>query len=98
MAPPVAARHQARWTALGKWQGTATFCLGLFMIFARWAVLGCLVELYGLLVLFGEVLGSWAGVVGQVPVVGGVLRAVTAAIGKASGRVSGEQAQPVLPV
>lgn len=81
-----------------KWQGTATFCLGLFMIFARWAMIGFVVECYGLIVLFGGVLGQWAGVVGQVPIVGGILRKVVRGIGRMSGRVSGEEGGETLPV
>lgn len=53
-----------------KLYGTAAFFLGIGLILFRWALLGFLVEAYGIVVLFGDFLGTLAGYVGNVPVVG----------------------------
>ena len=53
-----------------KWKGTLAFAAGIMLILARWAFIGFLVELYGILVLFGDFFATIAGFVGNVPVVG----------------------------
>ena len=42
-----------------KWKGTAAFLGGITLILLRWPLTGFLVELYGILVLFGELFASW---------------------------------------
>jgi len=34
-------------------QGTICFVLGLFLIFVRWPIIGIILEIYGVIVLFG---------------------------------------------
>jgi len=40
------------------------------LILMKWALIGFLVELYGIMVLFGDFLGTIAGFARNVPVVG----------------------------
>lgn len=53
-----------------KLKGTAAFFAGLALILLRWPLVGFLVELYGIMVLFGDFLGTIAGFARNVPVVG----------------------------
>ena len=55
-----------------KLRGTFAFLTGIFLIlFIRWAsLIGFLVELYGIMVLFGDFLGTLVGFARGVPVVG----------------------------
>lgn len=53
-----------------KAKGTAAFFGGLTLILLRWPLVGFLIELYGILVLFGDFLGTIAGFARSVPVVG----------------------------
>lgn len=53
-----------------KLKGTAAFFLGLFLILMRWALVGFMVELYGIFILFGDFLGTILGFARNVPVVG----------------------------
>ncbi|KAL2145054.1 hypothetical protein VTI28DRAFT_8154 [Corynascus sepedonium] len=53
-----------------KLKGTAAFFGGLSLILLRWPLTGFLVELYGIMVLFGDFLGTIAGFARNVPVVG----------------------------
>lgn len=53
-----------------KWKGTAAFFTGLLLILARWPLIGFCVELYGILVLFGDFLGTIVGFARNLPVVG----------------------------
>ena len=53
-----------------KLTGTAAFFGGLALILLRWPLIGFLVELYGIMVLFGDFLGTIAGFARNVPVVG----------------------------
>jgi hypothetical protein len=71
-----------------KMKGTAAFFLGLFLIIMRWAFVGFFVELYGIIILFGDFLGTIAGFARNIPVVGpwiGVL------VDRAGVAVSGSQ-------
>ncbi|KAH7401126.1 vesicle transport protein [Phaeosphaeria sp. MPI-PUGE-AT-0046c] len=56
-----------------KWKGTLAFAVGITLILMRWAFIGFVVELYGILVLFGDFLGTVAGFVRGVPIVGPVV-------------------------
>lgn len=40
------------------------------MILMRWALIGFLVEMYGIFVLFGDFFATFAGFVANVPVIG----------------------------
>lgn len=53
-----------------KAKGTAAFFAGLALILLRWPLIGFCIELYGIMVLFGDFLGTIAGFARQVPVVG----------------------------
>ncbi|KAK0715841.1 Got1 family protein [Lasiosphaeris hirsuta] len=53
-----------------KAKGTAAFFAGLTLILFKWPLIGFLVELYGIMVLFGDFLSTIAGFARNVPVVG----------------------------
>jgi hypothetical protein len=53
-----------------KWKGTLAFCIGITLILMRWAFFGFVIELYGILVLFGDFFATIAGFVGGIPIVG----------------------------
>lgn len=53
-----------------KAKGTAAFFGGLLLILLRWPLIGFCVELYGILVLFGDFLGTIASFARNAPVVG----------------------------
>ncbi|KAF2644744.1 Got1-domain-containing protein [Massarina eburnea CBS 473.64] len=64
-----------------KWKGTAAFLAGISLILLRWPFFGFLVELYGILVLFGDFFATIAGFVGNVPVVGPYIQRALEKIG-----------------
>lgn len=72
-----------------KWRGTAAYLAGILLILLRWPLVGFLVEGYGIFVLFGDFLGTLAGFVGNVPVVGGFLRGLLqrAGVGRGGGEL-----------
>jgi len=51
------------------------------LILMKWALIGFLVELYGIMVLFGDFLGTIAGFARNVPVVGPYIGLVIDRIG-----------------
>ena len=53
-----------------KLKGTAAFAVGILLILMRWPLVGFVVELYGIVVLFGDFLATIAGFVRGVPYVG----------------------------
>ncbi|OAA61369.1 Got1 family protein [Cordyceps fumosorosea ARSEF 2679] len=53
-----------------KAKGTAAFFAGLILILLRWTIIGFLVEGYGIVILFGDFLGTIAGFARGIPVVG----------------------------
>ncbi|CCC06935.1 unnamed protein product [Sordaria macrospora k-hell] len=53
-----------------KAKGTAAFFLGLLLILMRWPLIGFCVELYGIMILFGDFLGTIAGFARNIPVAG----------------------------
>ncbi|KAL2755172.1 hypothetical protein ACRALDRAFT_2042949 [Sodiomyces alcalophilus JCM 7366] len=53
-----------------KAKGTAAFFGGLLLILLRWPLIGFCVELYGIMVLFGDFLGTIASFARGIPVVG----------------------------
>lgn len=53
-----------------KVKGTVAFFAGLTLILIRWTFIGFLVEAYGIVVLFGDFLGTIAGFARGIPVVG----------------------------
>ncbi|KAF2281552.1 Got1-domain-containing protein [Westerdykella ornata] len=79
-----------------KWKGTAAFAAGISLILLRWPFFGFLIELYGILVLFGDFLATVAGFVGGVPVVGPVVKGVLERIGGVAGGAGGGRGE--LPV
>jgi hypothetical protein len=60
----------AFFTRKEKWRGTAAFFGGITLILMRWPFFGFLLELYGILVLFADFLGTIAGFVRAIPFVG----------------------------
>jgi hypothetical protein len=64
-----------------KWKGTAAFVLGITLILLRWAFFGFIIELYGILVLFGDFFATIAGFVGNIPVVGPYIAAALEKLG-----------------
>ncbi|KAK5660275.1 hypothetical protein OQA88_12815 [Cercophora sp. LCS_1] len=64
-----------------KLRGTAAFFGGLALILLRWPLIGFLVELYGIMVLFGDFLGTIAGFATSVPVIGPYIAIVVNKIG-----------------
>ncbi|KAL2001023.1 hypothetical protein VTN02DRAFT_2336 [Thermoascus thermophilus] len=66
----------AFFTRRQKIRGTAAFGLGILLILLRWPLTGFLIELYGIVVLFGDFLVTVAQFAGNVPVVGPVVRDV----------------------
>jgi len=53
-----------------KIKGTAAFAIGIILILLRWPLVGFCIECYGIFVLFGDFLGTIAGFVRNLPVVG----------------------------
>lgn len=53
-----------------KAKGTAAFFAGLALILLRWTFIGFLIEAYGIVILFGDFLGTIAGFARGLPVVG----------------------------
>ncbi|ESU12477.1 hypothetical protein FGSG_06391 [Fusarium graminearum PH-1] len=64
-----------------KAKGTAAFFLGLILIFMKWTFIGFLVEAYGIVVLFGDFLGTIAGFAQGLPVVGPYIGMIVDRIG-----------------
>ncbi|KAJ4305401.1 Golgi Transport [Kalmusia sp. IMI 367209] len=74
-----------------KWKGTAAFAAGITLILLKWAFFGFLIELYGILVLFGDFFATIAGFVGNIPIVGPY-------IAQALEKISGARRNADLPV
>lgn len=72
-----------------KLKGTLAFSAGIILILLRWALIGFLVELYGIMVLFGDFIGTLAGFVGGIPIVGPVIKRALEAVAGAVGVVTG---------
>ncbi|CAI8591680.1 unnamed protein product [Vicia faba] len=56
------------------YKGSASFVLGLFLIFVRWPIVGIIIEIYGCVFLFS---GFWSSVkvfLYHIPVVGWIIR------------------------
>ena len=53
-----------------KWKGTLAFAAGILLILSRWAFVGFVVEGYGIWMLFGGMIGTLAGVLRNIPVIG----------------------------
>ncbi|KAI9803110.1 MAG: Golgi Transport [Piccolia ochrophora] len=64
-----------------KLKGTAAFVAGILLILFRWALVGFLVELYGIFILFGDFFGTIAGFARNIPVVGPYLGMILDRIG-----------------
>ncbi|KAF2828871.1 Got1-domain-containing protein [Ophiobolus disseminans] len=67
-----------------KWKGTLAFTCGIALILMRWAFIGFVVELYGILVLFGDFLATIAGFAGGIPIVGPYIARALQAVGGAA--------------
>ncbi|TQN73143.1 Protein transport protein GOT1 [Colletotrichum shisoi] len=53
-----------------KAKGTAAFFAGLALILLRWPLIGFCVEIYGIMVLFGDFLGTIAAFARNIPIIG----------------------------
>lgn len=53
-----------------KLKGTAAFMIGIILILIRWPLIGFLIELYGIMVLFGDFFATVGSFAGNIPVVG----------------------------
>ncbi|PHH64826.1 hypothetical protein CDD81_3892 [Ophiocordyceps australis] len=53
-----------------KAKGTAAFFAGLALILMRWTFIGFLVESYGIVILFGDFLGTFASFARGLPIIG----------------------------
>ncbi|KAL1866114.1 hypothetical protein VTK73DRAFT_4907 [Phialemonium thermophilum] len=53
-----------------KARGSAAFFAGLALILLRWPLIGFCVELYGIMILFGDFLGTIASFARNIPVIG----------------------------
>ncbi|PHH83671.1 hypothetical protein CDD82_5429 [Ophiocordyceps australis] len=53
-----------------KAKGTAAFFAGLTLILMRWTFIGFLVESYGIAILFGDFLGTFASFARGLPIIG----------------------------
>ncbi|KAK3190487.1 Golgi Transport [Lecanicillium sp. MT-2017a] len=53
-----------------KAKGTAAFFVGLLLILMKWTFIGFLVEGYGIVILFGDFLGTIANFARGIPVIG----------------------------
>ena len=69
-----------------KYKGTAAFIAGITLILLRWPFFGFLIELYGILVLFGDFFATIAGFVGNVPVVGPYIARALEKVGATASR------------
>ncbi|KAF1983695.1 Got1 family protein [Aulographum hederae CBS 113979] len=67
-----------------KLPGTAAFLTGIALILLKWPLVGFCVEGYGIFILFGDFLGTLAGFVGGIPVVGPYIAAVLRRAGGAA--------------
>lgn len=64
-----------------KARGTAAFFIGLSLILMRWTFIGFLVEAYGIIILFGDFLGTIASFARGIPVVGPYIGLIVDRIG-----------------
>ncbi|KAL6718327.1 Golgi Transport [Lecanora helva] len=74
-----------------KLKGTAAFATGIIMILLRWPITGFTVEMYGILVLFGDFFSTIGSFAGNIPVVGPYIQ-------QAFDRVGGGRRNAELPV
>ncbi len=74
-----------------KWKGTAGFVTGIVLILLRWPLIGFLIELYGILILFGDFFATIGGFAGNIPVVGTYIQ-------QALNRAGGGRRNAELPV
>lgn len=58
-----------------KIRGTICFFLGMFMVFAKWAIIGMIVEVFGFINLFGDFFPVILNFLRQLPFIGNVLNA-----------------------
>ncbi|KAK1759397.1 vesicle transport protein [Echria macrotheca] len=64
-----------------KLKGTAAFFGGLALILLRWPLIGFLIELYGIMVLFGDFLGTIAGFATGIPIIGPYIAIIVDRVG-----------------
>ncbi|KAI9887641.1 MAG: Golgi Transport [Watsoniomyces obsoletus] len=64
-----------------KLRGTAAFSIGILLILLRWPLPGFLIELYGIMVLFGDFLNTMLGFASGIPILGPYIARVLDALG-----------------
>jgi len=64
-----------------KLKGTAAFAAGILLILMRWPLVGFVVELYGIVILFGDFLATIAGFARNVPYVGEPVARILESVG-----------------
>jgi hypothetical protein len=74
-----------------KLKGTAAFVGGILLILLRWPLVGFFIELYGIVILFGDFIGTIAGFMRNIPGVGPY-------VGMVVDRVPGLGGSETLPV
>jgi hypothetical protein len=74
-----------------KLKGTAAFIVGIALILLRWPFFGFIIEMYGILVLFGDFIGTLASFAGNIPVAGPYIQMVLY-------KISGGRRNQELPV
>ncbi|KAK6543300.1 Golgi Transport [Orbilia ellipsospora] len=66
-----------------KWKGTATFALGILVIFLKYPLIGFVIECYGILNLFGDFFGVIVSFLGSIPVIGPYITRFAGSAGRA---------------
>ncbi|CRG88615.1 Protein transport protein GOT1 [Talaromyces islandicus] len=74
-----------------KLKGTVAFAAGILLILFKWAFVGFFVELYGILILFGDFLVTIGQFAGNVPVIGPYIQQALVAL-------AGQRRNAELPV
>ncbi|KAI8338607.1 putative GOT1-membrane protein required for ER to Golgi transport [Chlamydoabsidia padenii] len=57
-----------------KLRGSICFLIGISLVFCRWTIIGMLVEIFGILNLFGDFFPMVFAFLRQLPIIGSVLR------------------------
>jgi hypothetical protein len=70
-----------------KLKGTAAFAAGILLILFRWPLIGFFVELYGIVVLFGDFIGTILGFMRNLPVIGPPIGMLVDRLGLARGNM-----------
>lgn len=94
---PVQAMEKDTTAFWRKTSGRIMFWFGLVLVVMRWGLIGAMVEIAGLLIIFGAFLGSAIGLGRNLPVVGPVLSlpGVSTVVDLLAGKAKEERPRPV---